>query len=62
MDSYPLDYDEVIHETDKAVLFLIDDQEVWIPRSLIDGDPPEPLSGPGCVDVASWWLEKEGLV
>jgi hypothetical protein len=31
-------YDEIIHETEKAVLFLIDDKEVWLPRSVIEID------------------------
>lgn len=36
-DEYtPVDYDEIIHETDEAVLFSIDDKEVWIPKSCIE--------------------------
>lgn len=29
---------ELLHETDKAYLFQIEDKEVWLPKSLIEYD------------------------
>ena len=48
-------YDKIKFVTEKAVLFDIDEEEVWIPKSVIvevDGDE---------VCVASWFAEREGL-
>ncbi len=51
----------VIAETDKAVcLQRDDDEDIWIPRSVIDGgdameeQDTDPL-------VADWFIDKEGL-
>ncbi len=33
-----LEYDRVVHETEKAVLLSIDGKEVWLPRSVIELD------------------------
>jgi uncharacterized protein YuzE len=31
-------YDEIMHETEAAYLFLFDDKEVWLPKSWIEVD------------------------
>ena len=40
----------------KAVLYVIDGDEYWLPRSVIDDFED------GTVAVARWFAEKEGLV
>lgn len=47
-----VDYDECIHATPEAVLLRIDDTELWVPRSVIVDEEPEPDSGPGSVEIA----------
>lgn len=50
----------IMKSTEDAVLFLLEGDEKWIPRSVcIDGDTLE--DGDEDVIVANWWLEKEGL-
>ena len=47
--------DSFEHETDLALLFMIDGDEVWIPKSVVvDWDDD-------FVDLPTWWAEKEGL-
>jgi len=31
-----VEYYEIIHETEKAILFDIDGKQVWLPRSMIE--------------------------
>jgi len=52
---------EIIRATDRAVLIVYEDAEVWVPRSVcLEGDS---LSvGDTDLIVADWWLEKEGLL
>jgi hypothetical protein len=33
-----VEYDEIVHETEKAFLFNIGGKEVWLPKSLIEVD------------------------
>lgn len=33
-----LEYQQVVHETDKAVLLLIDGKKVWLPLSAVELD------------------------
>ena len=37
-ESVSIDVDEVTCETDKAILVVVDGDEVWIPKSVIDDD------------------------
>lgn len=54
-----------VRETDKALLVLFeeDDEEHWIPKSVIDDDSEcySMESGAGDLIVATWWAEREGL-
>ena len=56
--------EEVIRETDKALLVLVEGMETWVPKSLIDDDSEcySMKSGPGEMIVPLWFAEKEGLV
>jgi hypothetical protein len=33
-----VDYEEIIHETEKATLFAIDGKDTWIPKSICEID------------------------
>lgn len=59
-----LSFQDVLATTDGAVLLDVDGQEVWVPRSLIDGegDELERRQGPGEIEVQKWFLEREGLI
>jgi hypothetical protein len=57
-----IDFDACVKETELAICIEIDGDSQWIPRSLIDGDPPEKGDGDGTILVALWFAEKEGLV
>ena len=59
VDIATIDYDEILAETEMAILFLIDDEEKWIPKSQIHNDPEG--SG-GEVEVSEWFAIKEELV
>ena len=64
MSYLAFDIDEVVRETDLALLLRFEDgDEVWIPKSVIesvdqirDGDAEIEVS------IAEWFCEKEGLV
>lgn len=54
----------VIQETDKAILVrLEDEQEVWIPKSVIhdNSEVYSEKSGEGMLVVAEWWAERNGF-
>jgi len=58
-----LDVDEVVRETDKALLLRLDDgNEVWVPLSQIaDADNYAEGDRDCCISVSQWFAEKEGL-
>lgn len=52
-------YDEVLFSTIKATQFELGEEEPqWIPKSVINDIDTEKHN----VEVAEWWLIKEGLV
>jgi len=53
----PNDDDEIV-ETPKARLFILFDEEVWVPRAVIESVDNEEQT----VDIHTWWAEKNGLV
>jgi hypothetical protein len=58
-----LTVDEVVRETDKALLLRLDDgEEVWVPLSQI-ADNELYFEGDRycCIFVSQWFAEKEGL-
>lgn len=50
-----IDHDGVIHETDKAKLFSIEGDKVWLPKSKIRDE------GDDIVAIPKWLAEKKGL-
>lgn len=63
--SYELvsvDYDDVLWTTAAAVLFLIDGDEVWLPRSTIELDDDTTKQGAGMVDVRESMAFEKGLI
>jgi hypothetical protein len=58
-----LDVTEVLKETDKALLVVVEEMEVWVPKSIIDDESEcySMKSGPGVLIVPEWWATKEGL-
>jgi hypothetical protein len=56
-DSYvPLVVDEVLRETEKAFLFLIDGAEVWIPRSQMEDPDGCTVGELECEVYVSRWI------
>lgn len=56
---------DIVHKTDDAVLVCdADDNEVWIPYSLMDEDEDDFKIGDEGVElnVAEWFATKEGLI
>lgn len=53
---------KVLRSTGGAVLLRLEDErEVWIPRSLIDGDSDVANGEDVEFEVPSWFARKEGL-
>lgn len=50
-----LDHEGVRRETERAKLFVIDGDEVWVPKSVIIDENDE------LVGVQPWWAEKNDL-
>ena len=62
-----IDIDRVVSMTDAAVLVRIDEDERWLPFSVLDEDTRELLEsacgdGVRALEVAVWFAEREGLV
>ena len=66
-ELFTLSYDDVKHHTEKAVLFRVGDDDVWVPKSVIDVDYDDDAwdalkeMGPGEIDIAGWFAQKENL-
>ena len=52
-----IDYTEIIHETDRAILFLIDGDKVWIPRSVLELD-----ESTCTISVSKWFAFNTDLI
>jgi hypothetical protein len=63
MRTVLVNVDRVEHVTDDAFLFVIDGDEVWIPKSQVE-DPDEIEIGDEDigVNIAEWLAAREGLV
>lgn len=55
-----LPIDEILHETAKAMLVKIDENQFWIPLSQIDKDESD--WDAGVLMVSEWFAKKEGLI
>jgi len=63
--SRTVSYDDVecIHETDDAILVVIEGDEYWIPQSQIDDDSEVWKNGDeGTLVITEWIAEKKGLI
>lgn len=52
---------EILRETEKAILFKTDTDEVWLPRSQILNDGDLPVSGVCTVEIPEWLAEEKNL-
>ena len=60
-----IDFDFIENSTDAAVLFVIDDKEVWIPKSQIqnlDDLDLDDHESDGTIELPTWWAYNEGLI
>jgi hypothetical protein len=49
-------------DTPKAILVLIDEREVWVPKSVIHDDSEVYTKNTeGDLIIERWWAEKEGI-
>lgn len=53
-----VEYDEIITETGKAVLFDIEGEEIWIPASQLEDYDEDNQT----FDIPDWLAEEKGLV
>jgi len=52
-----------VKDTGKALLVLLDGEEVWIPHSQIDEDSEVYGEGDeGTLVITEWFAEKEGMI
>lgn len=57
----PVEVGGILVATDRAVLVEVDGEEVWVPRSVIEGgDGLEESEETQEIDVAEWFAEKKG--
>jgi len=56
-----LDYDEVIHETEKAYLLAFGDLQQWLPKSVVDPEFMPLDEDGGEVAVEAWFIHKQEL-
>jgi hypothetical protein len=63
MRTVMIQVEEVRRETDLALLFVVDGEEVWVPKSQIE-ESDEISEGDEDIEVnvAEWFAEQEGLV
>ncbi len=59
-DSIDLKYDEIIAQTEKAILFRFDKKEVWLPKSVIENHEELEDDG-GEVSIQYWIVQERGL-
>lgn len=58
-----VEVDEVVRETDLAFLVRIDGDELWMPKSVVEGGGELDILGFQDIEleVAEWFAKKEGL-
>lgn len=55
METVEIDYDKIDFETDNALLYVIEGNNVWIPKSVLSDDDGSSITLP------LWFADKEGL-
>ena len=53
-----VEYGDILHSTDDAILFDFEGEEIWLPRKLIESHNRENH----LLDIPLWLAEKEGIV
>lgn len=57
-----LDVDRIVAETDAAFLLLVDDEEIWFPKSQIDSPESYEVGDEDCtVSVTEWIARQKGI-
>ncbi len=56
-DFVKVSFEEVKHVTDKAYLFIIDAEDIWLPKSQVSIDEDD-----GVVYVPRWLAEEKELI
>lgn len=57
-----IEVDEIIRETDKAFLFLIGDDEIWIPKSQVSDADDYEMGDKNCsISVTEFIANEKGL-
>lgn len=58
-----IDIDGITHQTDRAILIKIDDDEIWLPKSQVKftADPKDPELTK-TVHVPEWLAQDKGLI
>lgn len=57
-----LDVERVVRETEKALLLLVEGEELWVPKSVVSAPGEYAEGDENCtVSVAAWWAGKNGL-
>ena len=55
-EEVEIEYDECCFRTDNALLFVIEEDEHWIPRSVIQNDDGK------IITVPEWFAKERGLI
>jgi hypothetical protein len=57
-----IEVERILRETEKAFLMLVDDTEIWVPKSCIaDAESYEVGDADLTVSIAQWWAEKNDI-
>lgn len=57
-----LDVEEILRETQLAFLLLLEEDEIWAPKSVIaDANDYDVGDCNLTISVAEWWAEQKGL-
>ena len=52
-----LEFEEILHETEKEYLIVFDGEQIWVPKSVIH-DWNKPVNE---LEISEWFCERNGL-
>lgn len=55
------EYDELVHETDDALLLSIEGEEIWLPKLELSDEPLKIDKDDQVVGIPRWLAKKKGL-
>ena len=61
MPSLEVEYEKILTETTEAVLFLVEDEEVWIPKSQMEEEIEDLDREGGEFTIPEWLAVEKGL-